>query len=89
MPLHDRLVDAQNLREAVPHSPVTLLTEPRQTGKSTLACQPVIVVADRLPAVLAPGDEHSISVHVISDARDPIVGLHAEATLEWPEGSQT
>ena len=53
------------------------------------ACQPVIVVADRLPAVLTPGDEYSIGVHVISDARDPIVGLHVEATLEWPEGSQS
>ncbi|MCQ3812520.1 MAG: hypothetical protein KTV68_18430, partial [Acidimicrobiia bacterium] len=53
------------------------------------ACHPVIVVADRLPAVLTPGDEYSIGVHVISDARDPVVDLHVEATLEWPEGSQS
>lgn len=53
------------------------------------ACQPVIVVADRLPAQLAAGDELEIGVHVVSDQREPIVGLQAEATLEWPGGSQT
>ncbi|MDE0118226.1 MAG: hypothetical protein OXT07_16625 [bacterium] len=52
------------------------------------ACQPVIVVADRPPAELTPGDELSIGVHVVSDCREPVVGLHAEATLEWPGGSQ-
>ena len=53
------------------------------------ACQPVIVMADRLPAELTPGDELSIGVHVVSDHREPVVGLHAEAILEWPGGSQT
>ena len=53
------------------------------------ACQPVIVVADRLPAELPAGDEIEISVHVVSDLHEPVVGLHVEATLEWPEGSQT
>ena len=52
------------------------------------ACQPVIVVADRPPAELTPGDELSIGVHVVSDCREPVVGLHAEAILEWPSGSQ-
>lgn len=41
MPLIDRPVDAQNLREALTHAPVTLLTGPRQAGKSTLARQTV------------------------------------------------
>ena len=42
MPLIDRPVDAQNLREAMAHAPVTLLTGPRQAGKSTLARQTVV-----------------------------------------------
>ena len=41
MPLIDRLIDAQNLREAMSRAPVTLLTGPRQAGKSTLARQTV------------------------------------------------
>ncbi len=41
MPLITRSVDAQRLREAISHAPVTLLTGPRQAGKSTLAGQTV------------------------------------------------
>ncbi|WP_420620872.1 ATP-binding protein [Candidatus Poriferisocius sp.] len=41
MPLIARSVDAQRLREAISHAPVTLLTGPRQAGKSTLAGQTV------------------------------------------------
>lgn len=41
MPLVARSVDAQRLREAISHAPVTLLTGPRQAGKSTLAGQTV------------------------------------------------
>ena len=41
MQLIDRIVDAWNLREAVSHAPVTLLTGPRQAGKSTLARQTI------------------------------------------------
>ena len=37
----DRIIDAQNLRDAVLHAPVTLLTGPRQAGKSTLARQTI------------------------------------------------
>ncbi|WP_419846551.1 ATP-binding protein [Candidatus Poriferisocius sp.] len=39
MSLVDRPADAQSLREAVSRAPVTLLTGPRQAGKSTLARQ--------------------------------------------------
>lgn len=39
MPLVDRPADARNLMEAVARAPVTLLTGPRQAGKSTLARQ--------------------------------------------------
>ena len=41
MRLIDRIVDTQNLRESVSHAPVTLLTGPRQAGKSTLARQTI------------------------------------------------
>jgi len=41
MPLIDRPLDAQKLREAISRSPVTLLTGPRQAGKSTLARQTI------------------------------------------------
>ncbi|WP_419925960.1 AAA family ATPase [Candidatus Poriferisocius sp.] len=41
MALIDRPLDAGNLRDAVSRAPVTLLTGPRQAGKSTLARQTV------------------------------------------------
>lgn len=41
MPLIDRPVDIRNLREAMSRAPVTLLTGPRQAGKSTLARQTI------------------------------------------------
>ena len=41
MPLVDRPVDVRNLREAISHAPVTLLTGPRQAGKTTLARQTI------------------------------------------------
>ena len=53
------------------------------------ACQPVIVVADRLPTELTPGTELEIGVHVVSDRQEPVVGLQVEATLEWPGDRQT
>jgi len=33
------------------------------------ACRPVVVVADRLPATVAPGDHLHLDVHAVSDAR--------------------
>ena len=53
------------------------------------ACQPVIVVADRLAAELTSGDELTIGVHVVSDRQEPVAGLQVQATLEWPGDSQT
>lgn len=53
------------------------------------ACQPVIVVADRLAAELTSGDELEIGVHVVSDRQEPVAGLQVEATLDWPGGTQT
>ncbi len=41
MPLIDRSLDAKRLHEAIAHAPVTLLTGPRQAGKTTLARQTI------------------------------------------------
>jgi beta-mannosidase len=49
------------------------------------ACRPVIVVADRPPAHVHPGDELRLAVHVVSDAHiahgDSIVRVH----LRWEQ----
>jgi beta-mannosidase len=50
------------------------------------ACRPVIVVADRLPPVLRPGQAVALDVHVVSDLRHPLEGITAGATLCWPGG---
>lgn len=51
------------------------------------ACAPVIVVADRLPASMRPGDAIALDVHVVSDLRVPVDALRCEATLSWPGGA--
>lgn len=50
------------------------------------ACQPVIVVADRLPATVAPGDALALDVHVVSDRREPLDDARVSAVLTWPGG---
>jgi beta-mannosidase len=52
------------------------------------ACQPVIVVADRLPASVVVGDQLSIDVHVISDLRVPIEGAVLRARAAWEGGER-
>ena len=39
----------------------------------------MIVVADRLPETVRPGDELALDVHVVSDLRTPIEGAEVEA----------
>lgn len=51
------------------------------------ACAPVIVVADRLPATMRPGDAIAVDVHVVSDLRHAVEGLECVATLSWPGGA--
>lgn len=51
-----------------------------------LACQPIIVVADRLPEVLRPGDALNLDVHVVSDRRHIVTDVEVTATLSWPGG---
>jgi beta-mannosidase len=50
------------------------------------ACRPVIVVADRLPARVAPGQALALDIHVVSDLRDPLDGARVAARLSWPGG---
>ncbi len=50
------------------------------------ACRPVIVVADQLPAAVAPGAALALDVHVVSDLRTPIDDARVTATLAWPGG---
>jgi beta-mannosidase len=51
------------------------------------ACAPVIVVADRLPASVRPGDAFTVDVHVVSDLRTDLGDLGCTATLSWPGGA--
>jgi beta-mannosidase len=51
------------------------------------ACRPVIVVADQLPAVVAPGDALALDVHVVSDLRTPLDEVVATVEARWPGGS--
>lgn len=53
------------------------------------ACQPVIVVADRLPAKVRAGDPLALDVHVVSDLRLAIDDARVTATLSWPGGRHT
>jgi len=50
------------------------------------ACRPVIVVADRLPEVVRPGDALALDVHVISDLRRVVEDARITAILEWEHG---
>jgi beta-mannosidase len=50
------------------------------------ACRPVIVVADRLPAAVTPGEALALDVHVVSDRREAVIGAEATATLAWSGG---
>jgi beta-mannosidase len=51
------------------------------------ACAPVIVVADRLPESVRPGEAFTLDVHVVSDLRSDLAGLECAATLSWPGGA--
>ena len=47
----------------------------------------MIVVADRLPASVRPGEALTVDVHVVSDLRVDLRGLECTATLSWPGGA--
>ncbi len=50
------------------------------------ACAPVIVVADRLPEAVEPGDALALDVHVVSDLRKPTDHARVTAELAWEGG---
>ncbi|MEO6123542.1 MAG: hypothetical protein ABIR32_07500, partial [Ilumatobacteraceae bacterium] len=52
----------------------------------TEACRPVIAVADRLPAAVAPGDCIALDVHVVNDLRAAVVDATLRAHLRWSNG---
>jgi beta-galactosidase/beta-glucuronidase len=52
------------------------------------ACPPVIVVADRLPPAVHPGETLAIDVHVVSDLRVPLGEVGVTAHLDWPDGGR-
>ena len=54
----------------------------------TEACRPVIVVADRIPEVVAPGGTIALDVHVVSDLRHALDDTDCTATLRWTGGEQ-
>jgi beta-mannosidase len=53
------------------------------------ACRPVIVVADRPPEAVRPGDELALDVHVVSDLRSAVPGAVVEATASWLGGQRS
>jgi beta-mannosidase len=52
------------------------------------ACRPVIVVCERPPETVAPGDALALDVHVVNDLRNALKGEVA-ATVSWRGGSHT
>lgn len=52
------------------------------------ACRPVIVVADRPPALVTPGESISLDVHVVNDLHKPVDTAVVEITARWAGGEQ-
>ena len=64
--------------------------QPKQAvGAVRAACQPVIVVADRLPIAVAPDEAVLLDVHVVSDLRETLADLTVTAELRWPGGTHS
>jgi len=53
------------------------------------ACRPVIVVCERPPAAVSPGQRLALDIHVVSDLRRLVGGATVEATVRWPGGDET
>ena len=50
------------------------------------ACRPVIVVADRLPPTVSPGDSLAVDVHIVNDLRIAVEDATVRAQLRWSNG---
>jgi beta-mannosidase len=53
------------------------------------ACAPVLLAADRPPAIVSPGEKVAIDVHVVNDLRVALEHAVVEATLTWAAGSRS
>lgn len=54
----------------------------------TDACRPVVVVADRPPAIVTPGDRLELDVHVVNDLRRAVDPAVVEITASWASGTR-
>lgn len=52
------------------------------------ACRPVIVVADRPPSIVTPGDHLQLDVHTVNDLRVAIDPAVVEIVATWAGGEQ-
>ncbi|HEY3485665.1 MAG TPA: hypothetical protein VGK49_09785, partial [Ilumatobacteraceae bacterium] len=52
------------------------------------ACAPLLVVADRPPDFVAPGDRVALDVHVVNDLRQSISPAVVEVVASWPGGEE-
>lgn len=50
------------------------------------ACAPVIVVLERPPEVVEPGQALSLAVHVVSDRREPVLAATTAVEATWSGG---
>ena len=50
------------------------------------ACAPIVVVADRPPSIVTPGERMSLDIHVVNDRREPITDAVVDVTASWPGG---
>jgi beta-mannosidase len=53
------------------------------------ACRPVIVVLQRPPDEVQPGQHLQLDVHVVSDRRVPLDEVEASVAASWPGGEHT
>jgi beta-mannosidase len=52
------------------------------------ACEPVIVVADRPPPIVSPGDRLRLDVHVVNDLRAAVEPAAVDVVARWAGGSR-
>ena len=52
------------------------------------ACRPVVVVADRPPSIVSPGERITLRVHVVNDLRDSIEQAVVDVVARWPGGTR-
>lgn len=52
------------------------------------ACAPVIVVADRPPALVTPDESISLDVHVVNDLHKPIELAEVDIVARWAGGQR-